>query len=195
MSLGVLILYRTGVVLTTHIACPLTDQCEFIHARSILTCVDRRCCLLIERECIDSEQRWTVFNFPSRIQQLYGYHCAEIRARILSAAPGLSLLENLVQFSAAAVIIFEHSFYLFYQKRYFRSDHPVRTALQRYMASPHAIAVREAISTAVRAYQGNPSIWRALLPFERSQRKAELIKTILEVILQHRLCMFQLSRL
>jgi hypothetical protein len=100
----VLILYRTGVVLTTHIACPLTDrecsgpegllindttnllvECEFIHARSILTCVDRRCCLLIERECIDSEQRWTVFNFPSRIQQLYGYHCAEIRARILSA--------------------------------------------------------------------------------------------------------------
>lgn len=100
---------------------------------------------------------------------------------------GLSPLENIVQFSSAAVIIFEHSFYLFYRQRYLRSVHPVRVALQRYMASPHAAAVREAVSIAVRAYQGNPSIWRALLPFERSQRKAELIKTILEVILQHRL--------
>jgi hypothetical protein len=61
------------------------------------------------------------------------------------------------------------------------------------MASPHAGAVREAVSAAVRAYQGNPSIWKALLPFERSLRKAELIKTILEVILQHRLRMFQVT--
>ncbi|KAG2336930.1 hypothetical protein BDR05DRAFT_1063488 [Suillus weaverae] len=118
---------------------------------------------------------------------LYGYHCGEIRSRILSVAPGLSPLENIVQFSSAAVIIFEHSFYLFYQQRYLRSVHPVRIALQRYMVSLHAAAVREAVSTAVRVYQGNPSIWKALLPFERSQRKSELIKRILEVILQHRL--------
>ncbi|KAG1785301.1 uncharacterized protein HD556DRAFT_1531647 [Suillus plorans] len=140
------------------------------------------------RKCVD---RMLSSDLADRIicrsQILYGYHCAEIRSQILSVASSLSPLENIVQFSSAAVIIFEHSFYIFYKRRYFRSTHPVRVTLQRYMTSPHSAAVREAVSTAIRAYEGNPSIWKALLPFERSQRKAGLIKTILEVILQHRL--------
>jgi hypothetical protein len=125
---------------------------------------------------------------------------------------------------SAAVIIFEHSFYIFDKRRYLR-DQPesvpsFRVALEQYMASPHATAVREDVDAAVQAYeeavataahayeeagrnsvyQGHFVTWMAKLRSERfrrnakevsqNQARAELTKTILEITLNHRLRMF-----
>jgi len=99
----------------------------------------------------------------------------------------------------AAVIILEHSFYIFDKRRYLR-DRPesvpsFRVALEQYMASPHATAIREgldaavhaykqavttaaqayeeAVRTAVYTYQGHLPAWMAKLRSERFQRKAK----------------------
>ncbi|KAG1772981.1 hypothetical protein EV702DRAFT_1201264 [Suillus placidus] len=123
-------------------------------------------------------------------------------------ASGSSPLENILQLSSAVVIIFEHSFYIFDKRRYLQ-DQPESApsfivALERYIASPHAVAVREGVSAAVQAYeeamkaavhtyQGSLPAWTAKLRFKRSQKKkesqakAELINTILEITLNHRL--------
>lgn len=168
-------------------------------------------------------------------------HRAEIRSRLLSVAFGSSPLESIVQPISAAVIIFEHSFYIFDKQRYRQDQHKsvpsFYVALEQYMASPHATAVREGVSAAVQTYeramitatrayqeavgatyQGNVPAWKANLlcepskrrvkeaferphqarrAFERSQKKekesscskakAEFIKTILEITLNHRL--------
>jgi len=72
-------------------------------------------------------------------------------------ASGLSPLENIVQFGSAAVIIFEHSFYVFDRRRYLQDkqtcDPSFYVGLEQYIASPHAAAVTEAVSAAVQAYQ------------------------------------------
>jgi len=96
-----------------------------------------------------------------------------------------------MQLGSAAIIIFENVFYLWDQQRYKlglrqESVHPVRVALQQYMASPNAAAVREAVSSAVHIYETNFSRWIAGSS-RRSQNKRDLIETIVEVILQHRL--------
>ncbi|KAG1883897.1 uncharacterized protein F5891DRAFT_1242249 [Suillus fuscotomentosus] len=96
----------------------------------------------------------------------------------------------------AVVIIFERSFYIFDKRRYLQdkkeSDRLFHVALEQYMASPHAAAVREAVSAAVQAYedvvataahtyeeavrtavfpdQGNVPSWMAKLPFEPLER-------------------------
>ncbi|KAG1849164.1 hypothetical protein DFJ58DRAFT_746697, partial [Suillus subalutaceus] len=126
---------------------------------------------------------------------------------LLSVASGSSPLENIVQLSSAAVIIFEHSFYIFDKQRYQQqvSVYPVDVALEQYIASPHAAAVKDAVSAAFQAYQeaietsvytskGKSPTRRAKLLFERLQRKdkkslakAELINTVLEIALNHRL--------
>ncbi|KAG2140669.1 hypothetical protein DEU56DRAFT_911735 [Suillus clintonianus] len=120
-----------------------------------------------------------------------------------------SPFEQIFQLGSAAVIILEHSFYVFDQRRHLQDQQQsvpsVHVALERYMASPHAIAVRNAVNTAVHAYQeavsaavytsqGNSSTWMAKLPFEyfqrkakRAQAKAELLQRILEITLQYRL--------
>jgi hypothetical protein len=165
---------------------------------------------------------------------------------------GSSPLEDIVQLSSgefggyvamnlliidhlAAVIIFEHSFYIYDKRRYLRDQQEsvpsFDVALEQYIASPHAGTVREAVSISTQAYrgavtaaarayeeavsatvytyQGNLPAWmakfepfkrRAKHSFERSQReekesscsqaKAEFIKTILEITLDHRLRMF-----
>jgi hypothetical protein len=105
----------------------------------------------------------------------------------------------------AVVIIFEHSFYIFDKRRYLQDQQEFvpsfYVALEQYILSPHATAVREAVSLAVQAYQeamnisvqGKILAWMAKLLFERSQEekaKAELTKTILEISLIHRLRMF-----
>jgi len=105
----------------------------------------------------------------------------------------------------AVVIIFEHSFYIFDKRRYLQDQQEFvpsfYVALEQYIPSPHATAVREAVSLAVQAYQeamkisvqGKIIAWMAKLLFERSQEekaKAELTKTILEISLIHRLRMF-----
>ncbi|KAG1780993.1 hypothetical protein EV702DRAFT_1193828 [Suillus placidus] len=125
-----------------------------------------------------------------------------MRSRLLSVASGSSPLENILQLSSAAVIIFEHSFYIFDKRRYLQ-DQPESApsfivALERYIASPHAVAVREGVGAAVQAYEEGMKTavlpaWIMKLRFKRSQEKkesqakAELIKTILEITLNHRL--------
>ncbi|KAG1837427.1 hypothetical protein DFJ58DRAFT_749490 [Suillus subalutaceus] len=91
-----------------------------------------------------------------------------------------------MQLGSAAVIIFENVFYLLDQQEERKSAHPVRVALQQYMASPNAAAVRIALNSAVHTYEAGFSRW---IPgsAKRSQKKADLIKTITEVVLQHRL--------
>ncbi|KIK32832.1 hypothetical protein CY34DRAFT_814047 [Suillus luteus UH-Slu-Lm8-n1] len=155
-----------------------------------------------------------------------------MRSRILSAASDSSPLENIAQVISAAVIIFEHSFYIYDKRRHLRDQQESApsfdVALEVYMASPHAGTVREAVSISTQAYQGaataaahayeeavrasvytyqgNLPAWMAKVEpfkrkakqsFERSQRKekesscsqakAEFIKTILELTLNHRL--------
>jgi hypothetical protein len=99
----------------------------------------------------------------------------------------------------AAVIIFEHSFYIFDEQRYRQDQHKsvpsFYVALEQYMASPHATAVREGVSAAVQAYeravitatrayekavgaivythQGNVPAWKANLPCEPSKKRAK----------------------
>jgi hypothetical protein len=107
----------------------------------------------------------------------------------------------------AAAIIFEHSFYIF-DKRCHLQDQQESVpsfyiALEQYIASPHAAAVRETVRAAVQAYgeamktKGNLPTRMAKLLFERSEEKkkeamakAELIETVFEITLEHRLRMF-----
>ncbi|KAG2335953.1 hypothetical protein BDR05DRAFT_180387 [Suillus weaverae] len=146
-----------------------------------------------------------MFNFPSYFEQLFENECAEMRSRLLSVATGSSPLENILQLSSAAVIIFEHSFYIFDTRRHLRDQQQsvpsVHVALERYMASPHAAAVRESVGAAICAYQeamktavythqGSLPAWMAKLRFKRSQEKkakAELIETLFDITLNHRL--------
>ncbi|KAG2030121.1 hypothetical protein BDR03DRAFT_975028, partial [Suillus americanus] len=118
----------------------------------------------------------------------------------------------------AVVVIFEHSFYIFDKRRHLQDQQEsvpsFYVALEQYVASPHAAAVREAVGAAVQTYEEAVTTathayeeavrtlptWKAKLPFGRSkarsqkekqslcsQAKAELIKTILEITLNHRL--------
>ncbi|KAG2037940.1 hypothetical protein BDR03DRAFT_955933 [Suillus americanus] len=93
-----------------------------------------------------------------------------------------------MQLGSAAVIIFEHTFHLLEQRRNLEqgSVRPLRVAVQQYMASPNAAAVREAMSSVAHAYEAGFSRWISGSA-KRSQKKAELIDTIIEVVLQHRL--------
>ncbi|KAG2154028.1 hypothetical protein DEU56DRAFT_907487 [Suillus clintonianus] len=133
------------------------------------------------------------FNFPSSLQ-LYGNQRAEMRSRILSVtSASASPFEQILQLGSAAVIIFEHSFYVFDKRRHSKDQQEsvpsFHVALERYMASPHAIAVRDAVNAAVHANQGNSSNWKAKLRFWRKQPKdySGLLETILKIALEHRL--------
>jgi len=94
-----------------------------------------------------------------------------------------------MELGSAVIIIFENVFHLSGQQRFTsgqESVYPVRVALQQYMASPNAAAVREALSSTIRTYEAGFS---QLIPgsAKHSQKKAELIDTIIEIVLQHRL--------
>ncbi|KAG1769395.1 hypothetical protein EDD22DRAFT_967014 [Suillus occidentalis] len=89
----------------------------------------------------------------------------------------------------AAVIIFETAFYLLDHQRYLKQEppvRPIRVALQQYIASPNVAAVREALSSAVRAYEAGFSQW-IVGSAKHSQKKMDLIEIVIEVVLQHRL--------
>ncbi|KAG2738572.1 hypothetical protein P692DRAFT_201935906 [Suillus brevipes Sb2] len=162
-------------------------------------------------------------------QNLYSENCKEMQSRILAVGSGSSPSENIVQLSSgefggcvamnlliidhlAAVIIFEHSFYIYDKWRHHQDQQEYvpsfNVALKQYIASPHAATVREAVRAAVQAYEeamrapvhtykGNLPAWMAKLLFERSEEKkkttkesmakAGLIKTVLEITLEHRL--------
>ncbi|KAG1777991.1 hypothetical protein EV702DRAFT_1196787 [Suillus placidus] len=159
-------------------------------------------------EYIYPQQRWKIFNFRSYFDQLNQSRREEMRSRLLSVTSGSSPLENILQLSSAAVIIFEHSYFILDKWRYLQDRQEYGpsfyAALERYLASPHAVPVREGVSAAVQAYeeamktvvsvhQGSLPAWIGKLRFKRSQKqkesqsKAELIKTILEITLNHRL--------
>ncbi|KAG2337667.1 hypothetical protein BDR05DRAFT_969970, partial [Suillus weaverae] len=103
-----------------------------------------------------------------------------MRSRLLSVTSGSSPLENILHLSSAAVIIFEHSFYIF-DKQHYLQDHSESAssfivALERYIASPHAAAVREGVSAAVQAYEEAMKTavlpaWITKLPFKCSRAK------------------------
>ncbi|KAG1831680.1 hypothetical protein DFJ58DRAFT_244081 [Suillus subalutaceus] len=141
--------------------------------------------------------------FHHEFDQLSLSDRTEMQSRLLSVASDSSFLENIVQLSSAAVIIFEHSFYIFDKQRHLQGQQEsvpsFTVALEQYITSPHAIAVREAGIAAVRAYEeamktpvkGKMPAWMAKTLFELSHKKylakAELTKTILEISLNHRL--------
>ncbi|KAG1770549.1 hypothetical protein EV702DRAFT_1281833 [Suillus placidus] len=124
------------------------------------------------------------------IHQGYRPEDEEMWSTLRFSPSGSSTLEKIMQLGSAAVIIFENAFYILDQQRYLEqpeeSVRPVRVALQQYLVSPNAAAVREALSSAVHTYEAGFSQW---IPgsAKRSQKKAELIDTIIEVVLQHRL--------
>ncbi|KAG1842102.1 hypothetical protein C8R48DRAFT_41216 [Suillus tomentosus] len=120
-------------------------------------------------------------------------HCAVIQSKLLSVACGLSPLHNVVQLISAAVIIFEHSFYIFDKRRYLQdkgqSDPSFYVALEQYMSmsSPHAAAVVKGVSDPVHAYEQAVAASVKEKESSSSQAKAELINAVLEITLNHRL--------
>lgn len=103
----------------------------------------------------------------------------------------------------AVVIILEHSFYVFDKLRYLQDQQkPVPSfyvSLEQYIASPHATAVRKAVSIAVQICQEYSSTSKDKSSFGRFQKrkqaigdsqKMELIETIVEITLEHRLRTF-----
>ncbi|KAG2049900.1 hypothetical protein BDR06DRAFT_681708 [Suillus hirtellus] len=100
----------------------------------------------------------------------------------------------------AVVIILEHSFYVFNKLRYLqhqqKSIPSFYVSLEQYITSPHATAVRKAVSVAVQICEEYSSTSKVKPSFGRFQkrrqtigdsRKMELIETIVEITLEHRL--------
>ncbi|KAG2125674.1 hypothetical protein DEU56DRAFT_916405 [Suillus clintonianus] len=134
-----------------------------------------------------------------------------MKSRILSVASASSPFEQILQLGSgessgiiavdllifnhlAVVIILEHSFYIFIQRRplqYQQESVPsFHVAFERYMASPHVIAVRDAVNTAVHANRGNSTNRKAKLLFGLFRRKKDysgLLEIILKIVLEHRL--------
>ncbi|KAG2117677.1 hypothetical protein BD769DRAFT_1751355 [Suillus cothurnatus] len=108
-----------------------------------------------------------------------GHHCDFWHVPFITACPHNSHLK-------AAVIVFENVFYLLDWQEELMSVHPIRVALRQYTASPNAAAVRVALSSAVHTYEIGFSRWIAG-SVKHSHKKADLIKTITEVVLSHRL--------
>ncbi|KAG1887925.1 uncharacterized protein F5891DRAFT_1283184 [Suillus fuscotomentosus] len=99
----------------------------------------------------------------------------------------------------AAVIIFEHSFYIFDKRRYLKdqwqSAPSFHVALEQYISYSHAAAVRKAVTVAVHTYQGHSFTWKVKPLFGRfrmgkqsirDSQKMELIET-LKIALEHRM--------
>jgi Arc/MetJ family transcription regulator len=122
------------------------------------------------------------------LNMMDGYHPEdeEMWSALRHLPPESSTLGQIMQFSSAALIVFENAFYLVDEQQGRMSVRPVYAALQQYMASPNAAAVRAALSPAIHTYEAGFSRW---IPgsAKHSQKKADLINTITEVVLQHRL--------
>ncbi|KAG2145455.1 uncharacterized protein EDB93DRAFT_1251325 [Suillus bovinus] len=105
-----------------------------------------------------------------------------------------SQLENIVQLNSAAVIIFEHSFYVFDKAHYLqdeqKGDPSFYFAVEQYIASSHAAAVREAVSAAVQTHQEVKQSFKCSEEKEKesySRVKTQLIHAVLEITLNNRL--------
>ncbi|KAG1826570.1 hypothetical protein EV424DRAFT_1537477 [Suillus variegatus] len=123
---------------------------------------------------MDPQQEWAIFNFPSWFDQLYNDEVEEIQSRLLPVVSSSSPLENIFQLGSgefqgyvamnlliidhlAAIIIFENSFYIFDKRNHLQGQEEsvpsFYVALEQYIASPHAAAVKEDVSAAVQAYE------------------------------------------
>lgn len=116
---------------------------------------------------------------------------AVIRSKLPAVASGSSTLENIVQLISAAVIIFEHSSYIFNKQRYLEdkqeSDPSFNVALEQYMSSPHAGAVMKGVSDTVHAYENAVATSAKENESSCSPAKAQLINAVIEITLNHRL--------
>ncbi|KAG1810497.1 uncharacterized protein HD556DRAFT_1436232 [Suillus plorans] len=125
---------------------------------------------------------------PPQVDALNNDRCVEIRSKLPSVASCSSPLEDIVQVISAAVIIFEHSFYIFdNQRHYWNSDPSFYVALEQYISSPHAGAVMKAVSDAVHAYEKAVATSGKEKESSCSSAKAQLIDAVLEITLNHRL--------
>ncbi|KAG2086075.1 uncharacterized protein F5147DRAFT_781781 [Suillus discolor] len=125
------------------------------------------------------------FMSVSIFKKLGNNHCAVIQSKLLSVASGLSPLHKVVQLISAAVIIFEHSFYIFDKWRYLQdkgqSDPSFYVALEQYMSSPHAAAVVKGVSDPVHAYEQVVATFTKEEEYLSSQANVELINAVLEI--------------
>ncbi|KAG1898889.1 uncharacterized protein F5891DRAFT_442560 [Suillus fuscotomentosus] len=91
----------------------------------------------------------------------------------------------------AAVIIFEHSSYIFNKQRYLEdkqeSDTSFHAALEQYVSSPHAGAVMKGVSDTVHAYEKAVATSAKEKDYSCSPAKAQLINAVIEITLNHRL--------
>ncbi|KAG1810389.1 uncharacterized protein HD556DRAFT_49771 [Suillus plorans] len=150
-----------------------------------------------------------VVAYRSQDDVLRDDHCAVIQSKLPSVvcpisgrlhtrlmlgicqASGSSTLENMVQLISAAVIIFEHSSYIFDKRRYLQdkreSDPSFYVALEQYMSSPHAGAVMKGVSDTVHAYEKAVATSAKENESSCSPAKAQLINAVIEITLNHRL--------
>ncbi|KAG1801300.1 hypothetical protein EV424DRAFT_1545413 [Suillus variegatus] len=123
---------------------------------------------------------------------------AVIRSKSPAVASGSSTLENIVQLISAAVIIFEHSSYIFNKQRYLEdkqeSDPSFNVALEQYMSSPHAGAVMKGVSDTVHAYENAVATSAKENESSCSPAKAQLINAVIEITLNHRLHLNAMQR-
>jgi hypothetical protein len=135
-----------------------------------------------------SDGFWTTHYYYS--SYLYHPEDEEIWSTLRFSPSESSTLEKIMQLGSAAVIVFENTFYLLDQQYHEVERKPsirfVHAALQQYIASPNAAAVREALSSAIQTYEAGSSRWIARSA-KHSQKKEDLIETIIKIVLQHRL--------
>ncbi|KAG2139635.1 uncharacterized protein EDB93DRAFT_1298639 [Suillus bovinus] len=128
---------------------------------------------------------------PLFADELHDDHCVEIQSRLLSVPSHSLPLENIIQLISAVVVIFEHSFYIFDKWHYIWDQQKhvpsFYVALEQYMASLHAAAVRKGVSAAVQAYEEAVATAAKRRESSYCRAKVELIKTVLEVALNNRL--------
>ncbi|KAG2113748.1 uncharacterized protein F5147DRAFT_33050 [Suillus discolor] len=133
--------------------------------------------------------------FPHISETLQHDHLVEIQSKVLSVPSNESSpLEIIVQLISSVVIIFEHSFYIFDKRRYLQdeleSNPSFYVALEQYMTSPHAAAVKTGVDATVHAYEKAVATTAKEKDYLCCQAKAELTKAVLEITLNHRLSTF-----
>jgi len=125
------------------------------------------------------------------MRQAFGSSPFENILQLSSGKFGHHVVMNLLMIDhLAAVIVFEHSFYIFDKSRHLQDQQKsvpsFHVALEQYIASPHAAAVREAVGAAVQVYEEavttaihayeeamrTSPAWKRKLPFGRFKRKA-----------------------
>ncbi|KAG1844014.1 uncharacterized protein F5891DRAFT_1196025 [Suillus fuscotomentosus] len=103
-------------------------------------------------------------------------HCVEIQSMLLSVASDLSPFEN------ALLSLSSNTFYIFDK---WGSDPFSYVALEQYMPSLCAAAVRKGVSDTVHAYAKTVATAAKEKYFSCSRAEAELIKAVLGILSNH----------